>query len=56
MAAGTGTASGLSKLEYGLLGIVGLSLVVAFLLFFYASNERADVQKLIEIRALGLRQ
>jgi len=49
MAAGTGTASGLSKLEYGLLGVVFVSLGLAFLLFFYASSERADVQKHIEL-------
>jgi len=51
MAAGTGTASGLSKLELGLLGIVIGTLIAAFALFFWASNERAKVQDHLEIVA-----
>ena len=51
MAAGTGTASGLSKLELGLLGIVVGTLIAAFALFFYAGSERAKVQKHLEIVA-----
>ena len=52
MAAGTGTASGLSKLEIILIAIVIGSLAVAFALFFYASTKRADVQKHVELIAL----
>ena len=51
MAAGTGTASGLSKLELGLLGVVVGTLIAAFALFFYAGSERAKVQKHLEIVA-----
>ncbi|MDH5391989.1 MAG: methyl-accepting chemotaxis protein [Gammaproteobacteria bacterium] len=51
MAAGTGTASGLSKLELGLLGVVIGTLVTAFALFFWASSERATIQKHLEIAA-----
>ncbi|MDH5516553.1 MAG: methyl-accepting chemotaxis protein [Gammaproteobacteria bacterium] len=51
MAAGTGTASGLSKLELGLLGVVIGTLLAAFALFFWASSERADIQKHLEIVA-----
>ncbi len=51
MAAGTGTASGLSKLEIILIAIVIGSLAVAFALFFYASTKRADVQKHLELIA-----
>jgi len=51
MAAGTGTASGLSKLELGLLGGVVGTLVAAFALFFWAGSERATIQKHLEIVA-----
>lgn len=51
MAAGTGTASGLSKLELGLLGGVVVTLIAAFVLFFWAGNERATIQKHLEIVA-----
>jgi len=52
MAASAGTASGLSKLELGLLGVVGVSLILAFALFLYASGKGADVQKHLEIVSL----
>ncbi|MCK4710681.1 MAG: type IV pili methyl-accepting chemotaxis transducer N-terminal domain-containing protein, partial [Gammaproteobacteria bacterium] len=52
MAAGAGTASGLSKLELGLLGVVGTSLIIAFALFLYASSKNSDVQKHLEIVSL----
>ena len=52
MAAGAGTASGLSKLELGLLGVVGVSLIIAFALFLYASSQSSDVQKHLEIVSL----
>lgn len=51
MAAGTGTASGLSKLELGLLGGVVGTLVAAFALFFWAGSERAALQKHLEVVA-----
>lgn len=51
MAAGTGTASGLSKLELGLLGGVVGTLIAAFALFFWAGSERATFQKHLEIVA-----
>lgn len=51
MAAGTGTASGLSKLELGLLGGVVGTLIAAFVLFFWAGSERATIQKHLEIVA-----
>ena len=51
MAAGTGTASGLSKLELGLLGVVVGTLIAAFALFFWASSERNTIQVQLEIVA-----
>ena len=51
MAAGTGTASGLSKLELGLLSVVVVTLVSAFALFFWANVERSNVQEQLEVIA-----
>ena len=51
MAAGTGTASGLSKLELGLLGVVVGTLLAAFALFFWANSQQTDIQKHLELVA-----